>query len=128
MRTSAGAAVGVITEGVDVHATLGVGVVAGDVPGDLGLGGLGSLLEGDVALDVGVTTDDSDWEESSRQLCYSCFPPILNRPSEHVDGVNDTRPSHVSSCSSSRAGDTLYSRSVIGGVGGVADCVATPRW
>ena len=60
VRTGAGAAVGVVTEGVDVHATLGVGVVAGDVPGDLGLGGLGGLLEGDGALDVGVTTDDSD--------------------------------------------------------------------
>ena len=60
VRTGAGAAVGVVTEGVDVHAALGVGIVAGDVPGDLGLGGLGGLLEGDGALDVGVTTDNSD--------------------------------------------------------------------
>jgi hypothetical protein len=60
VRASAGAAVGVVTEGVDVHAALGVGVVAGDVPGDLGVGGLGGLLEGDGALDVGVTTDNSD--------------------------------------------------------------------
>lgn len=60
VRTSAGAAVGVVAKGVDVHAALGVGVVAGDVPGDLGVGGLGGLLEGDGALDVGVTTDDSD--------------------------------------------------------------------
>ena len=60
VRTSAGAAVGIVTEGVDVHAALGVGIVAGDVPGDLGLGGLGGLLEGDGALDVGVTTDNSD--------------------------------------------------------------------
>ena len=66
VRTGAGAAVGVVTEGVDVHATLGVGVVAGDVPGDLGLGALGSLVEGDGALDVGVTTDDSDWR---REAC-----------------------------------------------------------
>lgn len=63
VRTGAGAAVGVVTEGVDVHATLGVGVVAADVPGDLGLGGLGGLVEGDGALDVGVTTDNSDWKE-----------------------------------------------------------------
>lgn len=62
VRTGAGAAVGVVTEGVDVHATLGVGVVAADVPGDLGLGGLGGLVEGDGALDVGVTTDNSDWK------------------------------------------------------------------
>lgn len=68
VRTGAGAAVGVVTEGVDVHATLGVGVVAGDVPGDLGLGGLGGLLEGDGALDVGVTTDNSDYEKGSCQL------------------------------------------------------------
>ena len=60
VRTGAGAAVGVVTEGVNVHAALGVGVVAGDVPGDLGVGGLGGLLEGDGALDVGVTTDNSD--------------------------------------------------------------------
>jgi hypothetical protein len=60
VRAGAGAAVGVVTKGVDVHATLGVGIVAGDVPGDLGVGGLGGLLEGDGALDVGVTTDDSD--------------------------------------------------------------------
>jgi hypothetical protein len=41
VRTGAGAAVGVVTESVNVHAALGVGVVAGDVPGDLGVGGLG---------------------------------------------------------------------------------------
>lgn len=60
MRAGAGAAVGVVTESVNVHAALGVGIVARDVPGDLGLSGLGGLLEGDGALDVGVTTDDSD--------------------------------------------------------------------
>lgn len=64
MRAGAGAAVGVVAEGVDVHAALGVGVVAGDVPADGRLGGLGGLLEGDGALDVGVTTDDSDCGES----------------------------------------------------------------
>lgn len=60
MRTGAGAAVGVVTESVDVHAALGVGIVARDVPGDLSLSRLGGLLEGDGALDVGVATDDSD--------------------------------------------------------------------
>jgi hypothetical protein len=63
VRAGAGAAVGVVTESVDVHAALGVGIVARDVPGDLGVGGLGGLLKGDGALDVGVTTDDSDWKE-----------------------------------------------------------------
>lgn len=83
VRTGAGAAVGVVTEGVDVHATLGVGVVAGDVPGDLGLGGLGGLLEGDGALDVGVTTDNSDCEGGScqplQQVCASSRQPVRAR-------------------------------------------------
>lgn len=39
--TSAGAAVGVVTELVDVHASLGGSVVAGDVVGDCCWGGLG---------------------------------------------------------------------------------------
>lgn len=60
MRAGGGAAVGVVTEGVDVHATLGVGVVAADVPGDLGRGRLGLLLEDDGAGDLGVATDDAD--------------------------------------------------------------------
>lgn len=54
------AAVGVVTEGVDVHATLGVGVVASDVPRDGGRGRLGSLLKGDGSGDLGVTSDDSN--------------------------------------------------------------------
>lgn len=32
VRAGAGAAVGVVAKGVDVHASLGVGVVTGDVP------------------------------------------------------------------------------------------------
>ena len=60
VRTGGGAAVGVVTKGVDVHATLGIGVVAGDVPRDSGRGGLGSLLKGDGSGDLGVTTDDSN--------------------------------------------------------------------
>lgn len=61
VRAGRGAAVGVVTEGVDVHATLGVRVVARDVPGDLGRGGLLGLLKGDSAGDLGVTTDDADY-------------------------------------------------------------------
>lgn len=60
MRSGGGAAVGVVTEGVDVEASLGVGVVASDVPGDLGRGGLVLLLEGNGTGDLGVTTDDSN--------------------------------------------------------------------
>ena len=60
MRASAGAAVGVVTEGVDVHAALGAGVVARDVPGDGGGLAVGALLEGHGALDVGVSAEDGD--------------------------------------------------------------------
>ena len=60
MRTGRGAAVGVVAELVDVEAALGVGVLTGDVPGDDGGRGLGGLLKGDGAPDVGVTTEDSN--------------------------------------------------------------------
>jgi hypothetical protein len=60
VRAGRGAAVGVVTELVDVDTTLGVGVVAGEVPRDGGGGVLVGLLKGDSALDVGVSTDDSD--------------------------------------------------------------------
>ena len=60
MWAGAGAAVSVVAEGVDVHATLSIGVVAGDVPLDRRGRGLGFLGEGDGALDVGVTTENCD--------------------------------------------------------------------
>jgi hypothetical protein len=60
VRAGRSAAVGVVTEGVDVEATLGVGVVAGDVPGDGGGRALGLLLEHNGAGDLGVSTEDSD--------------------------------------------------------------------
>jgi hypothetical protein len=61
VRASGSAAVGVVTEGVDVETALGVGVVAGDVPADGGGGVLVGLLEGHGAGDLGVTTEDADW-------------------------------------------------------------------
>lgn len=60
MGTSGSAAVGVVTELVDVETTLSVGVVAGDVPGDGGRGALVGLLEGDGAGDLRVTAEDSN--------------------------------------------------------------------
>ena len=60
MRPGAGASVGIVAESVDVHATLSVGVVAGNVPCDLGGGRLVLLLKGDGSLDVGVSTEDGD--------------------------------------------------------------------
>lgn len=60
VRASGGAAVGVVTELVDMEGTLSVGVVAGDVPGDSGRGVGVSLLEGDGAGDFGVSTENSN--------------------------------------------------------------------
>lgn len=62
MRTGRSTAVCVVTELVDVESALGVGVVAGNVPGNSGGGGLGGLLEGDGTGDLGVTTEDSDYQ------------------------------------------------------------------
>lgn len=70
MGTSGGAAVGVVTELVDVEATLSVGVVAGDVPGDAGRGTLVLLLEGDGARDLGVSADNSNWRISVHHFCF----------------------------------------------------------
>jgi hypothetical protein len=63
VRTGRCAAIGVVTELVNVHATLSVGVVAGDVPCDGGWGALTGLFKGDSALDVGVSTENSDCSE-----------------------------------------------------------------
>lgn len=63
MGASGGAAVGVVTELVNVESTLSVGVVAGDVPGDGGGGTLVSLFEGDGAGDLSVTTENSNCRE-----------------------------------------------------------------
>lgn len=60
MRAGRGAAVSVVTELVDVEGTIGVGVVAFDVPRDIGGGTLVGLLEGHGAGDLGVTTENSD--------------------------------------------------------------------
>jgi hypothetical protein len=56
-----GAAVRIVTKLVDVETTQGVGVVPGDIPGYDCRGGLGSLLEGDGASNVGVTADHSNY-------------------------------------------------------------------
>lgn len=64
MRAGRDTAIGIVAELVDVEAALGIGVVAGDVPRDEGRGVLRGLLEGDGALDVGVTTENSDCERN----------------------------------------------------------------
>lgn len=64
MRASRSATVSVVTKGVDVEGTLGVGVAALEVPGHLGGGALAFLLKDDVPGDldsrVGVGTEDGD--------------------------------------------------------------------
>jgi hypothetical protein len=60
MGSSGCAAVGVVAESVHVHATLSIGIVAGDVPGHGGGRGLVLLLERHGSLDVGVSTKDGD--------------------------------------------------------------------
>jgi hypothetical protein len=56
-----GAAVGVVAVGVDVHAALGVGVAALDVPRDLSRARFVGLLESHGALDRGVSANDGNW-------------------------------------------------------------------
>lgn len=62
VRASGGAAVGVVTEGVDVESSLGVGIVASDVPGDGSRGRLGLLLEDDSTGDLGVTSENAHYK------------------------------------------------------------------
>ena len=52
MRTSGGAAIGVVTELMDMHASFGVGIMARDVPCDLGGSMLGLLLKSHCASDI----------------------------------------------------------------------------
>lgn len=75
MRAGRGAAVGVVTERVDVHATLSVGIVARDVPGDGGGALLVLLLKDNGALDVGVTPEDADWRAMT---LADAFPSRMN--------------------------------------------------
>lgn len=65
VRSSAGAAVGVVSERVNVHATLRVGVVTGNVPFNGRGRCLAVLGEGDGALDVGVTTENGNCSSSA---------------------------------------------------------------
>jgi hypothetical protein len=55
------ASVGVVTKGVDVDATLSIGIVTSDIPCDSGWGGLGCLLEGNGSGDLRVTSDGCNY-------------------------------------------------------------------
>lgn len=63
VRPGGGAAVGVVTELVNVHATLGVGIVARDIPGDGRWRGFRLLFEGHRARDLGVTAERCHWRQ-----------------------------------------------------------------
>jgi hypothetical protein len=60
VRTGRCAAVGVVAELMDVHATLSIWVVALDIPCDGGGGALRLLLEGNGTGDLRVTSDGSN--------------------------------------------------------------------
>jgi len=60
VRSSRGATVGIVAKGVNMHATLRIGVMALDIPGDLGGRGLGILLERDRSGDLRVASNDAD--------------------------------------------------------------------
>ena len=60
VSTCRGAAVGVVTKYMDVHATLGIGIVARNVPSDGSWARFRVLFEGNSALDGGVTTNDAN--------------------------------------------------------------------
>ena len=66
VRAGRRAAVGVVAELVDVHASLGIGVVAADVVGDGGGRGLGALLEDHRSRDLRVSSEHGDcgWKEA----------------------------------------------------------------
>lgn len=71
MRTSAGATIGVVTEGMYVQTTLSIGIVSADIPGDGSRCRLGLLLEGDGALDVGVTTEICNYMVGVTLACFT---------------------------------------------------------
>lgn len=54
------ASIGVVSKRMNVHTTLGIGIVASDIVGDLGWATLGVLLEGHLTLDIAVTTENCD--------------------------------------------------------------------
>ena len=58
MRAGTGAAIGVVSELMNVHSSLRRRIMAGDIVGDGSGGGFISLFEGDGAFDVGVTTEN----------------------------------------------------------------------
>jgi hypothetical protein len=55
------AAVCVVPESVNVYSALSIGIIARDVPAHGRWAGLGGLLKGDGALDVGIATENGNY-------------------------------------------------------------------
>lgn len=109
MRTGRGAAVGVVTELVDVESTLSVGVVAEDVPRDSGGSVLGGLLKGDGTVDLGVTTEDSDWlllAESLYRMILECWLRDRDRQRKSSKGHKVLKCAHSRSPGRSRTSES----------------------
>ena len=65
MRPGTSTPIGIIPKSMNMHSTLGAGVVARYIPGDLRLGVLGGLLEVDVAFHVGISSENGDCKVES---------------------------------------------------------------
>lgn len=61
VRTGTGAAIGVVTELMDVEASLSIGVVAAKIPADGGRGVFIGLLESHLAGDLGISSEDGNY-------------------------------------------------------------------
>ena len=69
MGSSRGASVGVVSEGVDVHATLRVGILASNIVLDGGWAILSLLLEDESAGDGRVAANDANYQGDSLLVC-----------------------------------------------------------
>lgn len=76
VRSGRSAAVGVVTESVNVEATLSIGVVAGDIPSDGSGSRLRLLLENDSAANLGVTSENGNCsaenKSSANRILETC--------------------------------------------------------
>ena len=79
MGSSGGAAVGVIAELVNVHATLRMRIVTADVPSDSRRGGLRLLLEGDGTGNFRVTSDRSNYKWRITRQLWSEWDEVMIR-------------------------------------------------
>lgn len=68
VRTGTGAAVGIVSELVNVDSSFGRRIITGDIIGDGGRRGFGSLLKIDGAADLGVTTENCDCKRKNQSV------------------------------------------------------------